>query len=165
MRTNFDFLKLINFEIQIGIFTDLTSTLLKGDLHETSNTSREVQDILGEFSVGPSGAPALPPKQNANSSSTNANASNTSSSSLNRPSSVQVNFSKNPVLKKKIHFVIWTINVRTRVKQYRISIWAYLDPKCIHSLRPKWTYLIFMIHQHYHVQKCFLIFFITMKMK
>ena len=88
------------FKIQIGIFTDLTSTLLKGDLHETSNTSREVQDILGEFSVGPSGAPALPPKQNANSSSTNANASNTSSSSLNRPSSVQVNFGKNPVLKK-----------------------------------------------------------------
>jgi len=73
-----------------GIFTDLTSTLLKGDLHETSNTSREVQDILGEFSVGPSGAPALPPKQNANSSSTNANASNTSSSSLNRPNSVQL---------------------------------------------------------------------------
>ena len=104
------------FKIQIGIFTDLTSTLLKGDLHETSNTSREVQDILGEFSVGPSGAPALPPKQNANSSSTNANASNTSSSSLNRPSSVQVNFAKNPVLKKntqKMHFVIWTVKLKS----------------------------------------------------
>jgi len=56
-------------ETSRGIITDLTSTLLKGDLHDNSNseaanTSREVQDILGEFSVG-SGAPALPPKQNA----------------------------------------------------------------------------------------------------
>ena len=102
IESQIEFLKLINQYLifQTGIFTDLTSTLLKGDLHETSNTSREVQDILGEFSVGPSGAPALPPKQNANSSSTNANASNTSSSSLNRPSSVQVNFVKNLVLKK-----------------------------------------------------------------
>ena len=57
--------------------TDLTSTLLKGELLDTSqdagNTSREVQDILGEFTTN-TGAPALPPKQNA---------------SLNRPSSVQ----------------------------------------------------------------------------
>ena len=49
-----------------------------------------IQDILGEFSVG-SGAPALPPKQNAipSSSSNNANNLTTSSSALNRPSSVQ----------------------------------------------------------------------------
>jgi len=75
-------------ETQKGFNTDLTSILLKGDLHENSNseaanTSREVQDILGEFSVG-SGAPALPPKQNSILSTTN-----TSSSALNRPSSVQ----------------------------------------------------------------------------
>jgi len=82
-------------ETSKGIITDLTSTLLKGDLHDNSNseaanTSREVQDILGEFSVG-SGAPALPPKQNAipSSSSNNANNLTTSSSALNRPSSVQ----------------------------------------------------------------------------
>lgn len=60
--------------------TDLTSTLMKtgggNDMleNEAANTSKEVQDILGEFSVG-SGAPALPPKQNA--------------SGINRPSSTQ----------------------------------------------------------------------------
>ena len=56
--------------------TDLTSTLLKGELldnsQDSANTSREVQDILGEFTAN-TGAPALPPKQNA----------------YNRPSSVQ----------------------------------------------------------------------------
>ena len=62
--------------VSAGI-TDLTSTLLKGELldnsQDSANTSREVQDILGEFTTN-TGAPALPPKQNA---------------SLNRPSSVQ----------------------------------------------------------------------------
>ena len=61
---------------------DLTSTLIKGEfmdnnsIGEAANTSREVQDILGEFTVASGGAPALPPKQN-------------SASALNRPSSVQ----------------------------------------------------------------------------
>merc|ERR1719414_1341194 len=62
--------------VSAGI-TDLTSTLLKGELldnsQDSANTSREVQDILGEFTTN-TGAPALPPKQNA---------------SFNRPSSVQ----------------------------------------------------------------------------
>lgn len=58
--------------------TDLTSTLMMKTNemleNEAANTSKEVQDILGEFNVG-TGAPALPPKQNA--------------SGINRPSSTQ----------------------------------------------------------------------------
>lgn len=43
--------------------TDLTSTLFNFDnsAAESANTSKEVQDILGEFTAG-AGAPALPPK-------------------------------------------------------------------------------------------------------
>jgi hypothetical protein len=71
----------------VGV-SDLASSLMKATLNnsanldtsnnatDASNTSREVQDILGDFNPG-SGAPALPPKQNP------------SAPGINRPSSVQ----------------------------------------------------------------------------